>query len=376
MSSSIIYVGMDVHKDTITLAVLSAEAKTPRVERIPHELGKLRRMLARVGKAGRIHACYEASGAGYVLHRALREWGYPCDVIAPALIPVRPGDRRKHDKRDAIHLAECYRAGTLTVIHIPTEAEERVRDLVRCRETLQRELVRARHYVVKFLSRRGLVYRVGGAWTRAHEQWLHQLQGGGELVAEDALVLGEYVALVAYTRQRRDELDRQIAARALTPPYAAPVARLRCFRGIETHTAMVLATELGDWRRFGSPRALMAYLGLVPSEHSSGPRERRGAITKAGNSRCRHVLLQAAWAYRHPPRTSLLLRRRQEGQPPAVVAHAWKAQHRLHKIYRRLTYRKRAAIAVVAVARELVGFLWAVLQDEPGIATPPRQHVA
>lgn len=274
-------------------------------------------------------------------------------------------------------MARLYRAGELTVIRIPSESEERVRDLVRCRETLHRELVRSRHYVVKFLARRRYVYRAGTNWTQPYWRWLRQLQGSGELAAEDRTVLGEYLALVEYTGQRRDELDRQIEALALTPAYEATVARLRCFRGIETHAAMVLASELGDWRRFGSPRELMAYLGLVPSEHSSGPRERRGAITKAGNSRCRHVLLQAAWAYRHQPRLSVALRARQRGQPAATVAHAWKAQQRLHKVYGRLTYRKRAPVAVVAVARELVGFLWAVLQDvEPGTAATPLAAVA
>lgn len=379
MSDSIIYVGMDVHKDSITMAILpdGADGDAARVERIPNELSRLRRLLARLARAGRIRACYEASGAGYVLQRTLTVWGYDCEVIAPGLIPTRPAERRKHDKHDAIQLARLYRAGELTVIRIPSESEERVRDLVRCRETLHRELVRSRHYVVKFLARRGYVYRAGTNWTQPYWRWLRQLQGSGELAAEDRTVLGEYLALVEYTSQRRDELDRQIEALALTPAYEATVARLRCFRGIETHAAMVLASELGDWRRFGSPRELMAYLGLVPSEHSSGPHERRGAITKAGNSRCRHVLLQAAWAYRYQPRLSVALRARQRGQPAATVAHAWKAQHRLHKVYSRLTYRKRAPVAVVAVARELVGFLWAVLQDvEPATAATPLAAVA
>lgn len=165
---SIIYLGLDVHKDSITLAVLPEHATTPeRVERIPNDLPKIRRLFTRLAERGELRACYEASGAGYVLHRALREWGYSCDVIAPSLIPKRPGVQRKHDKRDAIDLARLYRAGELTPVRIPTEREERVRDLVRCRETFQRELLKSRHYILKFLARRGFVYRDGAHWSRA-----------------------------------------------------------------------------------------------------------------------------------------------------------------------------------------------------------------
>ncbi len=367
MSDSIIYVGMDVHKDFVMMAVLPADAPRPtRVERVPNEPTHLRRFFRRWVPQGRVRACYEASGAGYVLQRTLEGWGVECAVIAPALMPTRPGHQRKHDKRDAIELARLHRAGELVPIRIPTASEERVRDLVRCREVLQRELIRARHYLVKFLARRGLVYREGTPWAGPHERWLQALARSGALSAEDATVFGEYRALIAYVAQRRAELDRQIAALALTPAYAASVARLRCFRGLETHAAMVLASEIGDWRRFTSPRPLMAYLGLVPREASSGTHERRGSITKAGNSHCRHVLLQAAWSYRHVPARSERLQQRQQGQqgqPAEVVAHAWKAQQRLHRLYGRLAYRKRPAVAVVAVARELVGFLWAVMQD-------------
>jgi hypothetical protein len=174
-----------------------------------------------------------------------------------------------------------------------------------------------------------------------------------------------YEASLEYKLSRRDELDRQIAALALTPAVADAVQRLQCFRGLQVHGAMVLATELVDWRRFENPRQLMAYLGLVPREHSSGDRERRGSLTKAGNSHCRHVLVQAAWAYRFQPKVGVALKARQRAQSPTVIAHAWKAQHRLHTLYQRLAFRTKPQIAVVAVARELVGFLWAVMQDAP-----------
>jgi transposase len=362
-----IYLGLDVHKNSITIAVLPAGAKTPtRLERLPNELPRLKRFLDRCAREGELRACYEASGAGYVLHRALREWGYACDVIAPSLIPQRPGVQRKHDKRDAAELARLYRAGELTPVRIPSEAEERVRDVVRCRETFQREILKSRHYILTFLARRGFVFREGTNWCTPHLRWLEHLTSEtSPLAPADRLVFREYHALLAYKLQRREELDRQIEQLALTPALAGAVARLQCFRGISLHGAMVLATEIVDWRRFERPGQLAAYLGLVSREYSSGDRERKGSITKAGNSHCRHVLVQAAWTYHYRPHLSVEIRRRQQGQPPAVVAHAWKAQQRLHQRYEHLAYRKQSQIAVVAVARELVGFLWAVMRDLP-----------
>jgi transposase len=363
----IIYLGLDVHKESITIAVLPEGAPGPtRVDRLPNELPKLKRWLERVARGGELRACYEASGAGYVLHRALLEWGYPCEVIAPSLIPTRPGVQRKHDTRDAADLARLYRAGELTVVRIPSESEERVRDVVRCRETFQREILTSRHYILKFLARRGFVFREGTNWCTPHLQWLqHLTTDGSPLAAHDRLVFREYHALLLYKLQRREELDRQIEQLALLPALAPAVGRLQCFRGISLHSAMVLATEIGDWRRFARPAQLACYLGLVSREHSSGERQRLGSITKAGNSHCRHVLVQAAWSYRHRPQTSVDLKRRQQGQPPAIITHAWKAQQRLHQRFTHLAYRKRPQIAVVAVARELVGFLCAVMRDAP-----------
>ena len=287
---SIIHLGLDVHKDSITVAVLPAGAKTPtRVDRLPNDLTKLKRWLERVARDGELRACYEASGAGYVLHRARHEWSVACEVIAPSLIPKRSGVQRKHDTRDATNLARLYRAGELTAVRIPSEADERVRDVVRCRETFQREILKSRHYLLKFLARRGFVFREGTNWCTPHLKWLQHL-----------------------------------------------------------------TTD-------SSP--LEAHDRLVSREDSSGARQRLGSITKAGNSHCRHVLVQAAWSYRHRPQTSVDLARRQRGQPPAAITHAWKAPQRLHARFNHLSYRKRPQIAVVAVARELVGFLWAVMHD-------------
>lgn len=371
--SCILYVGLDVHKDWIVSAVLRSDETTPsRVDKIVNDPAKLRRYFARLAETGEIHACYEASGAGYVLQRAMQTWGYHCDVIAPSLIPHRPGHQRKHDRYDAKQLAHYYRSGDLTAVRIPSAAEERVRDLVRCRTTFQRELIRARHYILKFLTRRGLRYTTGKAhWTGPHHAWLDRLERSEVLAAQDMIVFREYVALMKYARQRRDALDQEIAAVALTPAIASAVGRLSCFRGIDRQAAMVLTTEIVDWRRFAKPTQLMAFVGLVPRENSTGPTEIRGSITKAGNSYCRHVLIQAAWTYRHSPRVSSAIGQRQRGQPPSVITHAWKAQHRLHKLYNRLTYRKRPQVAAVAVARELVGFLWAVMRDCPAVLDSP-----
>jgi transposase len=254
---SIIYLGMDVHKESITIAVLPAGAKAPsRVERLPNDLPKLKRWLDRVGRDGELRACYEASGAGYVLHRALVEWGYACEVIAPSLIPQRPGVQRKHDTRDATGLARLYRAGELVAVRIPTEADERVRDVVRwsrspcdagqpARETFQREILKSRHYILKFLARRGFVFREGTNWCTPHLQWLqHLTTDGSPLALHDRLVFREYHALLMYKLQRREELDRQIEQLALLPALAPMVRQLQCFRGISLHSAMVLATEI------------------------------------------------------------------------------------------------------------------------------------
>ncbi|HET6230825.1 MAG TPA: IS110 family transposase [Longimicrobiaceae bacterium] len=358
-----VWLGIDAHQEQLVIAVLVGMEEKPREEvRVANEPKKLRRFVERWSVQGEIRACYEASGGGYVLQRWMQSWGYSCEVIAPSLIPQRAGHRRKHDRYDARELARHLRSGELVRVRIPSEAEERVRDVVRCRERFQKEILMSRHEVTKFLARRGRVYREGSRWTKKHWAWLRTVLKEMESV-EDRLVLQEYMGLLEYKIARREELDRVIEEVALRPAYTEAVGRLRCFRGIQTHGAMVLSSEVGDFRRFDSAEKLSSYLGLVPSEDSSGARQRRGAITKAGNAHCRHVLIQAAWAYQYPPACSDVLKRRQAGQPADVVAHAWKAQHRLHKLYRKLSLRRGHGVAVVAVARELTGFLWAVMRE-------------
>ena len=365
MPSSVnFWVGLDVHKDSVTAAVFRNRDPEPmRVDRLPYDLRKIRRYFQRLQAEGSVRACYEASGAGYILQRSLTEWGVECHLAAPSLIPRRAGEHRKTDRRDAIKIARDFRDDRLVLIHIPTEEDERVRDLVRCRETFQREIIKSRHYILKFMRRRGFIYRDGDHWTLRHLTWIRQALAPGTLADEDHVVLSEYLALLEYKLQRRDELDERICTLALTPRYKPVVDRICCFRGFKAQAAMVIATELGDLRRFENPRQLMAYVGLVPSEHSSGDRRRLGAITKAGNARVRHILIQAAWHYRKRPAVGAPLRRRQHGQDPDVICHAWKCQHRLYTLFHRLAVKKPTPVAATAAARELVGFLWAILRD-------------
>ena len=367
MAQSTLFVGMDVHQDSVTVSLLPEEAGGPEDTRtLPHDLAKIRKYFGRLSKRGPVRACYEASGCGYVLQRALARQGIACEVIAPSLIPQRAGDRRKTDRRDAVKLARLYRAGELTPIRIPDEAQEQVRSLVRCRETLTREILKSRHYIMKFLLTRGLAYRAGRNWTQAHWAWLRKLKLDGP----DATTLRTYLELLEYKLVQRETLDKEIEEIAFSGAYRKPVGRLRCLRGVDTLTAMTLVCEIGDVRRFASPRQLMGYLGLTVSEMSSGGVERRGGITKAGNARARRVLVEAAWHYRYPARRSRTLDKRQEGQPPSIVSYSWRAQKRLHKRFHSLVYRMAPSKAVVAIARELVGFVWALLHDDPALLAP------
>jgi transposase len=281
-------------------------------------------------------------------------------VVAPGLIPSKPGDRIKTDRRDARKLAELLRAGLLTPVHAPTPAEEAVRDLCRARDAVKRDQTRLRHRLSKFLLRRELRWTLGRkAWTRAHLEWL---RGRRLVLPADQAILDDHLLALEQVEARLEALDAKLAAIAVEAPYAEPVGWLRCFRGIDTLTALAFVAELHDLRRFGSARELMAYLGMVPSEHSSGGKERRGSITRAGNVRLRRLLVEAAWHYRHRPGVSFRLRERRRGQPAAVIAIADRAQHRLHARYLRLLARGKAHNqVVVAIGRELTGFLWAAL---------------
>lgn len=365
------FVGIDLHQDTVTLAVLPEGASECRcVETFSSDASRVRSFLKRVSKEGPVRACYEAGSCGYVLQRQITSWGWDCQVIAPSLIPRSPGDRVKTDRRDADRLAKHLRAGLLTSVRVPSEAEERVRSLVRCRGTLTREILASRHYILKLLQSRGHRFRDGRNWSQAHWTWLRGLDLGGE----DALTLLTYLSLLEDKLRLRRVVDERLEALAKEEPWRGPVGRLCCLRGVKTLTALTLASEIGDARRFSTARQLMAYLGLNVCEYSSGGSERRGGITKAGNAHCRSVLVEAAWNYRHRPKESKDLLARSAGQAEAVRAHAMRAQKRLHRRFKKLEARMASSKAVVAVARELVGFVWALLRGEDGLllARAPR----
>ena len=355
---SIAHVGMDVHKDSIVVAILPEKADKPVCEhRIENDVLKLKKFILKWDKVYDLRCCYEASSCGYVMHRWLSSIGIACDVIAPSLVPKRAGERVKTDRKDALKLARLHRSGELVNIYIPTEQDEAVRCLVRCRETMSKETGQSKHYILKFLSARGFKYPGKSNWTKKHWEYLRSLKFDGA----EGLVFNEYLALLEYKQFRLEDMDREIEKIAGSDTYRDVVGILRCLRGIDTLSAMVLVTEIMDFRRFGDARQLMSYLGLVPSESSSGSVRRQGGITKTGNSRCRRILVQAAWHYMRKPSLSAKLKERQAGQPACVIAHSWKAQHRLYKKFWGIALRKERCKAVVAVARELVGFIWALV---------------
>jgi transposase len=366
------FVGLDVHRDTVAVAVAPAEGKVDFLTELPHHLPKLKKFFEKLLVNGPLRVCYEAGGCGYGLQRAITSWGIPCEVIAPSLIPTMAGDRIKTDQRDAMKLALHYRAGQLTPVHVPTEEEERVRGLTRAREAFTKDVHESKQHVLKFLQLRGHVFRGGKkAWTMIFRAWLTKLIP--TLDPLDRLVLVSHLAVLEQKQLLRAGLDQQIERVAKEEPYQKVVSRLRCLRGIDTLTALSLVAEIGDVRRFETPRRLMGYLGLNVSEYSTGTTERRGGITKTGNSRCRRLLVEAAWNYRHAPKDSVKIRKRREGQPPEVLAHAARAQQRLHQRFVHLLERMPSQKAVTAVARELVGFVWAQMQGTPEALLAPTR---
>ncbi len=348
---------MDVHANTISTGLLEPGSDTPLLDRLSADDESVRRLVARLGDPARVWACYEAGPTGYELARVLRAARMRCEVIAPSLIPSRPGDRVKTDRRDARRLALLFRAGQLSSVRVPTLGEEAVRDLCRARADMVIDRTRARHRLGKFLLRHGRVWRGGDNWTLKHEMWLRQQRF-------DERALNETLAHYQATLTARDAavaaIDADLAAWYDRAPFADAVARLSAYRGVTELGALTLASEVCDWRRFPTAGMFMAFTGLVPSEDSSGERTRRGGITHAGNSHLRTQLIEAAWAYKTKAQVGATMRRRQEGLDPAVVARAWAAQLRLCGKFRRLDARKTNRKTVVtAVARELAGFVWA-----------------
>jgi transposase len=361
------FIGLDAHAATIAVAVADEQAVEERGT-IVNEPASVSRLVSRLRETGvRLVAAYEAGPTGYALHRQLTVLGVECMVVAPSLIPRRPGDRIKTDRRDAVKLARLLRSGDLTAVWVPGEAHEALRNLVRARADAKADQLRARHRLSKFLLRQGNRAPVGvKPWSAKHETWLNQMRF---TEAPDQIVFDDYRAVVQAADERVRRLEAALLQQAASSSQVRTIAALQVLHGIGFLSAVTIVAEVGDLRRFSSARQLMAYAGLVPSEHSSGGSQHRGRITKTGNAHLRHVLGEAAHHARHAPSTRAAAQRRREGLPPELAALASRAHQRLHLRYRHLAGRIGRPKALTAVARELAGFVWAIgqLLDPPAL---------
>ena len=372
MDYTTLYVGMDVHQATISVAIAEEGREEPVslgiIENTPEALLKLLKKLVKPGRE--LLFCYESGPCGYELYRFLKERGFSCIVAAASLVPSKAGDRVKTDKRDARKLARLYRSGDLTAVWVPDEQQEALRDLVRAREEAVKDLQRKRNQLGKFLLRQGIRPPKGiRAWGAKHRQWLEGLKM--ELSAHQT-VLWNYCHALDQAQERVKHLEQEIEIYAQNSVHKPVIDALKCLKGIDLITAVTLVAEIGEFGRFKNPAQLMAYAGLVPSEASSGPRNRRGSITKTGNSHLRWIVIESAWHYRHRPKVGYQLKKRQKGQPEAIKKISWKAQNRLNMKYRKLVGKgKLKQTAIVGVARELLGFIWSI-----AIATEQEQNKA
>jgi transposase len=352
------WAGLDVHAAkvlAVTVDGLSGELCSRRLSGRTSEVVEFC-----VGLPGPTRVAYEAGPTGFTLARALERAGIGCVIAAPGKIERPAQDRVKTDRRDAERLVRLLMVDGLYPVRVPSTEEEALRDLVRAREDVRGDLMRARHRLGKLLLRHDIAFDGPGKnWSAPHRQWLGRLDLGDRGAQ---VTLLDYLGAIDALIVRRDALEGAIGELVSGSPWAQTVARLRCLRGIDTLSAVGLCAEIGDWGRFSRAGQLMSFLGVVPSENSSGEQRRQGAITKSGSRHARRLLVEAAWHYRRTPAKGLMLRRRQEDQPPHVIALSWKAQQRLHRTWRRLDGErgKRRTIVAVAVARELAGFCWAI----------------
>ena len=362
--STVRFVGLDVHAETIAVAIAEPGGAVRSVGIIPNRLESIRKLLGKLGPVQHLKVCYEAGSTGYVLYWQLAALGVACEVVAPTLVPVKAGDRVKTDRRDAEKLARCYRSGELTAVWVPDAAHEALRDLVRAREAAKKDQLRARHRLGKFLLRHGRrPTQAGKAWTKQYLAWI-KTQVRFDQPALEA-TLAHYLQEVDHAASQILQLEKAIdeAVAQADPEIRSVIEALQALRGVAQMTAATIVCELGRLSRFPSPRQLMGYSGLVSREHSSGNRIQRGAITKTGNAHLRRVLVEAAWAYQHRPNVTGFLLRRQKSLTLSeeVKQMAWKAQCRLHKRYRAFARRgKNKNQIVTALGRELLGFVWAI----------------
>ena len=356
------WVGLDVHADSIAVAVAEPTGEVRSLGQIPNRPESIRKLMKKVGPADSVRACYEAGPTGYVIYWQLTTLGVHCEVVAPTLVPTKAGDRVKTDRRDAEKLARCYRAGDLTAVWVPDAAHEALRDLVRAREAAKKDQLRARHRLGKFLLRQGRRPPTGmTSWTQRHLTWI-KTTVHFEQPAQEATLL-DYLHEVEHAAGRIERLERVIDEAVHTAParMRAVIDALQALRGIARVSAVTIVAEVGELSRFTRVPQVMGYSGMGAREDSSGGRTRRGGITKTGNAHLRRIVIEAAWAYRHRPSVGGALRKRQAALSDEVKAIAWKAQHRLHGRYRTLLGRgKNQQQVVTAVGRELLGFIWAI----------------
>jgi transposase len=361
MAKNTRFVGLDVHAETIAVAVAEGRGQVRALGIIPNRPEAVRRLLGKVGKPGELRVCYEAGPTGYALYWLLTAMGIACEVIAPSLAPAKPGDRVKTDRRDAERLASSYQAGTLTTVWVPDPKHEALRDLVRAREAAKQDTKRAEHRLGKYLLRYGQRPPSGSrAWTAAWWQWVRKLELPHP---EQGTTLLELILEVDHQSNRVERFDGAIERAVATAPeqLRSIVAALQSLRGVEQETAVTLATEFGSFVRFERAPQAMGYTGLVASEYTSGTKKRQGAITKTGNSHLRRALVEAAWHYRHRPRINQHQKKLQRELPPRIAEIAWTAQERLHRRFWALTNKSKPSPKVItALARELVGFVWAI----------------
>jgi transposase len=357
------FVGMDVSKDKIAVAVADSGREPARYwGEIPNQVEYIRKLIERLGKVEQLQVCYEAGPTGYMLERQLVSMGVACVVVAPSLIPKQPGNRVKTDRRDALRLAELFRAGELTPVWVPGEEDEALRDLVRAREDTKEDLLRAKDRMSKFLLRHGIDAPSGvRAWSTRYRVWLKSLEFDSSALQT---TFDEYRLNIEEIEGRIERLESEIHEQAEKSVHAPVIKALETFRGIKEIAAVTVVAEVGSFLRFKKAPQVMGYSGVVPSEYSSGAEVHRGKITKTGNNHLRRILIECAWSYRYKASMSETIKKRQEGQPASIQAIAWKAQVRLCKKCRRLINKgKSGPVAVTAVARELLGFIWAAASE-------------